>query len=134
MRMQTIESSGTSRYIKSFLFGQLFGVIALFVSYILFAIVVTAIDLPPFVLTLMTIIGLGIAGLICGYFSAKAIGNKGLVIGFISGLMMSLLFLLLSVLLFSCKWNWRLGIKLIVIGICAIFGGIFGVNSKKRHR
>ena len=61
MRMQTIESSGTSRYIKSFLFGQLFGVIALFVSYILFAIVVTAIDLPPFVLTLMTIIGLGIA-------------------------------------------------------------------------
>ena len=25
MRMQTIESSGTSRYIKSFLFGQLFG-------------------------------------------------------------------------------------------------------------
>ena len=34
MRMQTIESSGTSRYIKSFLFGQLFGVIALFVSYI----------------------------------------------------------------------------------------------------
>ena len=134
MRMQTIESSGTSRYIKSFLFGQLFGVIALFVSYIIFAVVVTAIDLPAFALNLLTIVGLGIAGLASGYFSAKAVGNKGLVIGFISGMMMSLLFLLLSVLLFSCKWNWMLGIKLIVIGICAVFGGIFGVNSKKRHR
>lgn len=134
MRMQTIESSGTSRYIKSFLFGQLFGVIALFVSYIIFAVVVTAIDLPAFALNLLTIVGLGIAGLVSGYFSAKAVGNKGLVIGFISGMMMSLLFLLLSVLLFSCKFNWMLGIKLIVIGICSIFGGIFGVNSKKRHR
>ena len=134
MRMQTIESSGTSRYIKSFLFGQLFGVIALFVSYIIFAVVVTAIDLPAFALNLLVIVGLGIAGLVSGYFSAKAVGNKGLVIGFISGMMMSLLFLLLSVLLFSCKWNWMLGIKLIVIGICAVFGGIFGVNSKKRHR
>ena len=134
MRTQTVESSGASRYIKSFLFGQLFGIAALCVCYILFAIVVTAIDLPSFALNLMAIIGLGIAGLISGYFSAKAVGNRGLVVGFISGMMMSLLFLLLSVLVFSCKFHWMLGIKLIVIGICSIFGGIFGVNSKKRRR
>lgn len=134
MRMQNIESSGASRYIKSFLFGQLFGVIALFVSYIIFAVVVTAIDLSAFALSLLAIIGLGIAGLVSGYFSAKAIGNKGLVIGFISGTILSLLFLLLSVLVFSCKFSWMLGIKFIVIGFCAVFGGIFGVNSKKRHR
>ena len=134
MRTQTVESSGASRYIKSFLFGQLFGIVALCFCYILFAIVVTAIDLPSFALNLMAIIGLGFAGLISGYFSAKAVGNRGLVIGFISGMMMSLLFLLLSVLVFSCKFHWMLGIKLIVIGICSIFGGIFGVNSKKRRR
>ena len=134
MRTQTVESSGASRYIKSFLFGQLFGIAALCVCYILFAIVVTAIDLPSFALNLMAIIGLGIAGLISGYFSAKAVGNRGLVVGFISGMMMSLLFLLLSVLVFFCKFHWMLGIKLIVIGICSIFGGIFGVNSKKRRR
>lgn len=134
MRTQSKEEAGIAWYGRAFLFGQLFGIFALLVSYILFAIVITVVDFSSLTLIVMAVVGLGIAGFSSGFSVARMIGSRGMLLGFFSGLLLSMLFLLLSVLIFSCKWDGILGIKFIVMGICSVFGGIFGVNSKKIHR
>ena len=135
MRSQnTAETSAAQRYLKAFLTGLLAAGVIMTGIYMLFAVVASMTDLPSAFLMGIVFLGIIAAGFFSGYIAARLTGNKGLLTGFVNGLAAAVLFLIISVCLFSSGLSLMLGIKLFLLVFLSACGGIFGVNSKKVRR
>ena len=128
------ESAQSLHRIKAFGFGTLFGIIALFLLNLLLASIASAVDLSYTVLTGLAIAAMACGAFVSGFFSAKMIGSRGMVVGAISGAILAVLFVVIGLCLFPASFGILTMIKVIIMIFLALCGGIFGVNSKKSHR
>lgn len=132
MRSQNTEEAITpKRYLKAFLFGTVVGVVLLTVIGLIFALAYTMVDLPDGVLIGMMLVASAGSGMGSGYVAARLIGRKGLIIGGMNGILLSLTFFLLGIAFFGIELTLIQGIKTVLIIFFSVCGGIFGVNNKK---
>ncbi len=119
---------------KAYLFGALWGVAATVVSMLLlaFALLITGIDRAysaPF-----ATISLAIGSLVSSRYTAKKIGDKGYIIGFVIGSVVFILITLLSLIIGENGLSINTLFHFVVVMLSALAGGISGVNAKAHKK
>lgn len=121
-------------YLKPILMGTIFGIILISVLFLIFALMVSKLNMPvPSISIIVTICG-GLGSFVSGFVSSKIFKKKGILIGILSGLILSLLILILSIVFSGNILGGESISKYIVILISSILGGVLGVNSKSYRK
>lgn len=125
--------SGIHPYIKPLIWGVIWGSVTIIALIAIASLIIANLEIPiPSVPLIVTICG-GVGTFVAGFVSAKIMRRKGLIIGFLTGLMF-LVVLFVSTLTFSGDaFNAETITKFIVLLVAALLGGMLGVNSKKRR-
>ncbi len=95
------------------------------------ALLYAFVDLPDFVLLLLSFFCTAFSGFFSGFIHARYIGKKGMVVGALNGVVLAVVYLLLGLILFSCGIGLSQLLKTVLVVLLSVCGGIFGVNSKK---
>ena len=72
----------------------------------------------------------GIEGLVSGYLAARLYQRKGLLMGLICGIALSVIILVITVFNTDILIKASEFAKILIVCVSACFGGVFGVNSK----
>lgn len=112
--------------VKAIVVGALITVVALGI----FSYVMTLLDSPPWMISLMASISICLGSYVSGYLIAKKRRRSGLATGLLTGILIFFIIFILG-LIFS-KTPISVGIisKAVMIIVCSIIGGIAGVNTK----
>ncbi|MDK2802143.1 MAG: TIGR04086 family membrane protein [Oscillospiraceae bacterium] len=118
--------------IKYMMISSIIGLsISIFITF-LSAILIVKFSIPNYIQSIMSTISLALSGFTAGIISSKFIKSKGILFGFLTGIILSIYIILVSLLIFSSGIT-MLGIsKLFIIIICSTIGGILGVNLKRK--
>ncbi len=122
------------KWILPVLFGTAIGLLGTAVILTFFALVLTLQDVPQGVILPLVIGSVGIGTFLGGYICARIAGKKGLVYGFLSGLLYYLILTGLSLVIMHFSLDASQAIKLGVALAFSSFGGIIGVNGKGKRR
>ena len=95
-----------------------------------FAFVLTKIDVPDSVVSVITAGALCIGAYVGGYVGAKKNRRNGLLLGIMCGAVIFIILFLLSVIFARSTEGLSGGAKLFLVMLCGSIGGIVGVNSK----
>lgn len=118
--------------IKYMLISSIIGLSISILIAFLSAILVVKFNIPNYLASIISTISLAISGLISGILSSRFIKSKGILFGFITGIILSIYIILVSLLIFKSGIT-MLGIsRLFIIIICSTIGGILGVNLKQK--
>lgn len=112
-------------------FSSLTGFVIVFVCVILFAFIITKIDVTDKVVSVLSGAALCIGAYAGGYVSAKKRKRNGLFMGVLCGLFMFLVILIIGTFFVHTISGISPSLKLVLTVICGSVGGIVGVNSKK---
>ena len=123
--------SGLSRVLKIYGISLISGATVCAVFLLIFSVVLTSLDIPHSLSTLMSTVSLAIGALTCGGIASFLQGKNGLLSGLVGGLVFFIA-LTITGLIFS---PFEIGItalfKLLISVISGIVGGIIGVNLRK---
>ena len=81
-----------------------------------------------------TTVILALGGFLAGFVAARIRRQNGMAIGALSGVLLYLLYLGLSLLTFGLAFGPMAITKLAICVIPACLGGVWGVNYRKKHR
>ncbi len=95
-----------------------------------FAFVLTKIDVPESVISVVTAAALCIGAYVGGYVGAKRNRRNGLLLGVLCGAFIFMILFLLSIIFAKSTEGLSGGAKLFLVLLCGAVGGIVGVNSK----
>ena len=95
-----------------------------------FAYLLTKIDVPEPVVSVVTAAALCIGAYTGGYIGARRNRRNGLLVGVICGAMVFIALFLFSILFARSTEGLSGGAKLFLVMLCGSVGGIVGVNSK----
>ncbi len=110
------------------------GILIILVCLLIFSFVMTKIDIPEQLVSVMTTIALCFGSYWGGYVASKNRGKNGILIGSLTGLIIFVVIFIAGVILVKSSITLGFITKLIITVICAAIGGIIGVNSKiKRY-
>ncbi len=90
----------------------------------------TLLDLPSFVPTLLSVASAALGAFMGGMLSARLSGAQGFLMGLTVGLSLFLLVLFIGLLIHRRVQIGFLFIKLAVLLVCGMAGGMIGVNKK----
>ena len=110
--------------------GVLVGNCILFCLFALISLVVLHSNLSIDCIHPITIVFGGIEGLVSGYVAARMYHRKGLLIGLICGIVLSVIILITTIFNSGLLISASEFAKILIVCVSACFGGIFGVNSK----
>ncbi len=113
--------------------GLIGGIFTALVLILLCALFLSLCMLPVGAIPVLTSIALALGGLAAGMVTAYFIGEKGLVFGTISGLLLFLLFFVVSLLGLRTAPTFATLIKGVIDIIAGGIGGIIGVNLKGKN-
>lgn len=114
--------------------GTAFGVLGASLMLVLFSLLLSLRDVPQMAIGVMATAAIGVGALLGGYSSAKLAGERGLLVGFFSGLLFFVLLLLAGLLLFGGELGPSAVLKFLAAAVCASLGGFLGVRSKGRRK
>lgn len=82
---------------------------------------------------LLIVLSFGFSCFISAYLIGRRIRKNGLITGNIFNILPTLIFILISLVLNSLSFDYRLAILILIHLIFSSVGGIISVNSKKHH-
>ena len=95
-----------------------------------FAFLLTKIDVPESVVSVVTAAALCIGAYVGGYVGARKNRRNGLLLGVMCGGVIFIILFLLSLIFVKSTEGLSGGAKLFLVMLCGSVGGIVGVNSK----
>ncbi len=117
---------------KHLLVGFLISVIMSALMIFLFAFILTACDLSADFASPLSSLALGLGGAVGSFYSAKRIGEKGYLWGLALALILFCFNMLISFILNGAGFSSFAAIRLVVVLIMSMLGGILGINKKSR--
>lgn len=90
--------------------------------------------IPKAALPYLVLAADAIGVLVGGYLSAALAGSKGLILGLLCGICVFLCQLVIGLLTFDASFDLITFIRLGVMAVCGMLGGIKGVNRKEKVR
>ncbi|NLZ46303.1 MAG: TIGR04086 family membrane protein [Clostridiales bacterium] len=114
------------------LLAVLIGFLAIMGCLFIFSIIISKIDAPSILVTVMSTIALGIGAYSGGFVCAKKRRKNGMFMGLVTGAIIFFLIFILSVIVVRTAINFTFATKLILAIVCGAIGGVVGVNSKSR--
>ena len=124
--------SFTQKCIKASLFGLGIGVVILLVLLTAFSFLMSRQDVPKSAIGPVVIGVLMVAAFTSAFVTARLARNRGLLLGLLSGFLLYLVILFVSVVLFRTGFTFASVFKLVILMLSGAIGGICGVNGKKR--
>ncbi len=122
------------KYIKAVLISVLIGEVITILLLFLFAALMCKVDMPLAVTDILILLAASVGALAAGYTNGKILREKGMLFGFVCGGILLLMMLLLNAVFHQSTSLWFLLGKIAAIPLCSAFGGIIGVNQKKKMR
>ncbi|MDF2567700.1 MAG: hypothetical protein K0R90_1156 [Oscillospiraceae bacterium] len=124
----------TNRYLKPIAFGLIAGFIVTILSLVVFAFIMAYKDIPQSLISTMAVVAAGLGGFVSGFTSAKLAKNRGLFIGAVTGVIISVVILLSATMVLKESIGILALTKFVVVIVSASIGGIMGVNSRQKRR
>lgn len=121
------------RRLKAVLFGVLLGEVATILLLLISSFLMLNIDLPLFLADVLVVVAAAAGGFISGYASARLAKEKGLLFGALCGGVQILILLLFSLGVQPETTPLMLVLKFGLLLVCAMVGGILGVNQKGKR-
>ena len=109
------------------------GVGATLLCLILFSIIMTKVDTPDGVTSVMSSIALCVGSYFSGFIISKKRRKNGLLTGILCGIVIFCLTFIISILFIKTALSMGVFSKLIMILICSSIGGVVGVNAKVKR-
>lgn len=128
------KESNLFKFIRSILFGSLFGAIMCAGLLMLFSFLfVTVKSVPQPMIQWLAIICAAVGAFVAGYASSKIHRSKGLMCGAASGLLLFLVVTLVAFIVSRDKFTYITIVRALAMIIPGALGGVLGV-SRKRHK
>ena len=128
-----VKTEGGS-FIKHWLIGVGAGLLGTAFTLAIFAFTMTLHDFGGAFFIAGTTAILALGGFLAGFVAARIRRQNGMAIGALSGVLLYLLYLGLSLLTFGLAFGPMAITKLAICVIPACLGGVWGVNYRKKHR
>lgn len=128
-RLTNLKAASASRA----LFSAGWGILIILLIVLVFSYIITIIDVPEAVVSVITAAALCIGAYVGGFVCAKKNRKNGLLMGLVSGGIIFIVLFLLSVFFAKSTEGLSGGAKLFMVLLCGAVGGIVGVNSKKNR-
>lgn len=133
MSKKPSQNRGELKLIKTIAVSSIIGlVISIFVLFLL-AILMTKIDMPPAVISVISLIGLCVGAFFAGIIAGRINRKDGLLIGLLCGVTVMAILALIGITLLNSDVSMTLVIKLCVAVASSILGSVIGVNLKRRR-
>jgi putative membrane protein (TIGR04086 family) len=130
MRTHSENQAGIGAYIRPLLIGTVIGIVCMAVCLVLAALLMTLTDIPQTAVTVLSVIA-GVVGAFAGGWSAGRIAEqRGLIVGAFCGLLLFFTVLILGIILHRSIQIGFLFVKLAVLLLAGMTGGVVGVNKK----
>lgn len=124
------ESNDLNKIITSIAVGVIIGLIGLFLILMVFSLIVTVADLNLSVASILSTVSIVASSFICGFFAAKKMGCKALIIGALSGVVFYLLITLVSLIITKNGLSSTFILRASLSVVLACVGAIFGTRKK----
>ena len=99
-----------------------------------FCLVLTLQDIPQGIILPLAIGAMGVGTFLGGYVSARIVGQKGLLCGFLTGLLYYLVLTGISLAIMHFSLDASQAVKMGVALAAACVGGVLGINGKGKRR
>ena len=109
------------------------GILIILIAVLLFSYVLTKIDVPESVVSVVTAAALCIGAYAGGFIGAKRNRRNGLLMGLVCGGLIFIVLFLFSVFFAKSTEGLSGGAKLFMVLLFGAVGGIVGVNSKSKR-
>lgn len=129
---QSSNMTTVNKYLKSSLFSVLIGEVATMVLLLLFSVLMCNVDIPDVGGTVFIIAATSIGGFFAGYVNGRILKHKGIIAGAICGTMLMIILIILKLAFFMPLPDGVTVLKLALVLVSGIIGGIMGVNKKKQ--
>ena len=120
--------------VKSVFFSIIVGFIVSLLLVLIFSYIMTSVETSENVSVLFSYLVLFFGALTTGFVNAKILKQNGLVMGAVCGTALFIINLMISLIISESKISTAVLIKLAVIILSCIFGGILGVNIHKKKK
>lgn len=122
------------RFMRPAIFGVVAGVITCTVLLVLVSCLMLLNDFPYEMLVLLTTIIFVIGGFTAGYISAKKTRERGMVMGLMCGIILSLLLCIGNIAVHGASFGMTGLTKFVCVMIAAALGGVLGVNKRRKTK
>jgi len=119
---------------KPIIWGVVSGLLSIFVAMLLMAFVITKIDFSESVSLTLATIAIVVGTFFSGFVSARLFKRRGLFVGLITGLLVFMLLVVISLALTSSSISTLFLIRLVMVAFSSSLGGIVGVNTVNRRK
>ena len=116
------------------LIGSGIGVVVILLLLVLFSLILTISDFGSGVLMPMSTVCVGFGALAAGFAASKINGKNGFITGMMSGAVLYVLFLLISLIVSGGAISMVSFFRLIIMLVCSAIGGILGINLKRKKK
>ena len=120
--------------VKPVIAGLILGAVVTFLMLMLLAVLLTVKDFPASAAVAFSSIAAGIGAFFSGFLAARIVGRKGLMIGGLTGILLYLIVTLISLAVSAADFTLLSLVKLAIILLAAVIGGVCGVNTRKRRK
>ncbi|MBQ2755201.1 MAG: TIGR04086 family membrane protein [Oscillospiraceae bacterium] len=120
------------KYLTAVLLGSGAGMAALLAVIGLFALVLSVGGLTSSAAPVFSVASLCAGAFVCGFFVARRLREKGLLMGAVSGIWMFLLCCIAGLLFGKTQLHSAMAARLVISAVCAAIGGVVGVNVRLR--
>lgn len=117
--------------VKPILFGLILGAVVTFLMLMLLALILSVKDFPPAAAVAMSSAAAGIGAFFAGFTAARIVGRKGLLLGLACGALLYVIITLISLAVSPGGFTALSLIKLVIVLLASVIGGVLGVNTRK---
>lgn len=120
--------------IKPIIGGLIIGTVITLLLFMIFALAMSFYVLPTNSATIVASISITSGSFLGGFFAAKKLTKKGLIVGTLCGLAMFLLFTLIGIAAFGNAPGTSTFIRLLIFTTSGAIGGIIGVGNSDNRK
>jgi len=133
-RAQTGERSGVNAIVKPVITSIAVGVLVCVGVLLLLSFILSVRNVPQSLINPMAVFSISVGALVAGFCCAKIMRRGGLAYGALCGVVFSLVVMLASFGISDNGFGLTAMFKITFMMICAMLGGILGVNTRIRRR
>ena len=128
------DTAGLKSLIKPVVWGCIFGTIITFLIMMLLAFFLTVKDFPKSFAAPLVSVAAGIGSLAAGFVAAKKFKKQGFQIGALTGFVLFLIVVLVSMFVSGAGFSILSVIRLLIMVLSSSIGGLFSVNMKQKRK
>jgi len=132
--LKSLNGSTENNIYKPIVWGVVSGLLSIFAVMLLMAFVITKIDFTESVSLTLATIAIVVGTFFGGFVSARLFKRRGLFVGLITGLLVFMLLVIISLALTGSSISSLFLIRLIVVAFSSSLGGVLGVNTVNRRK